>query len=374
MSHAPHGSWAAWVRDDFGTHLSESIVEEDRLTLVSRLYGPGVVVAWYLTTLSVAISWLLHPRKRQADSLDTALAACLLLPSVATVDFILRARAILNMSDEQKALKRTSLARWQPVSAMQAPFDVLEIFMLPGAVLFFIAISHYCCRRASAVAVTTLLCFAGACHLHFSGVRALVGRRWFRDRWEIGSFRPDPYAIPIYGSTVGIFIATLPVLFAILVGISVFLVRRYKTLPVDIKEDIEEHEHAVYVKRLSKGLLASVKRHFSILSGLLVLLLSMAMSIGPPIERLVTTSYGVPPWTIWQIIEKSVPNLMVNWFPASSYSINDRDQAVIATAGAAVLSFTICSVGKAYYDVWKESRNRISGVDGDVKLKDSLQQ
>jgi len=50
------GSNVALLTSPLGSDWVETIIIEDQLALVSSLYGPGTVTAWYLTILSVLIS------------------------------------------------------------------------------------------------------------------------------------------------------------------------------------------------------------------------------------------------------------------------------------------------------------------------------
>ena len=68
------------TRDSFYTFGSMS---ENPLIAVSSLYGPGSIACWYLTAFSVLISWTVHPRKREKDSIDGDLIATLTLPCIA---------------------------------------------------------------------------------------------------------------------------------------------------------------------------------------------------------------------------------------------------------------------------------------------------
>src|SRR6201999_2905001 len=68
--------------------------DPDQFSLVSPLYGPGSMLCWYLTTLSVLLSWMLHPHKRASGSIDVDLVAVLTLPAVAAGHLIVLFRSI----------------------------------------------------------------------------------------------------------------------------------------------------------------------------------------------------------------------------------------------------------------------------------------
>lgn len=158
--------------DELGmTSYSPTCTERDGVALVSRLYGPGATLAWHLVVVSIASKWLLHPSKKPLAFLDIDLAASLMLPIKASVDFILVARALLKMSEEQVILKRHALiAQAQVALAMQLPFNVLEVFVLYGAILSIVALfqNSYC--QLLAIAAAVLFCFVGECYLHFYGL------------------------------------------------------------------------------------------------------------------------------------------------------------------------------------------------------------
>lgn len=355
-----NGTYSSLLQMGNETWSIEAYTEHDTLALVSGLYGPGTVIAWYLTMLAVTIRWLLHPRKKKTDSLDNDLAASLLLPAVATLDFILQARSLLNMSDEHTTTGRTILSHEQMVAAMKAPFDVLEMFMLLGSALCTLALSQRCFRRGLAVATIILLCFLGECYMHFSGLRAFDTLRFQRHKWSLTTLvEPSSgYYSPKYGSVAGVITGLLPILFTVATGIVGLLLRIFKKAAV--QRDMEGHRQQS--RSLSRRLHEKGRQHLSFLIGLLIVFLSIVMSTVPSVERMMEKTERVPPWTVWAIIRMSLPSLVAKWVPATSCSIKDLDQAVALMSGGVVLAFSVYGVVKARYHILQEERKKASST------------
>ncbi|OQV00263.1 hypothetical protein CLAIMM_05784 [Cladophialophora immunda] len=65
----------------------------------------------------------------------------------------------------------------QTAQAIEAPFIVTDVFMILSTVMFFVAVINITLRRAVAVAIAGLLCFAAECFAYFSGfTRGEIGR------------------------------------------------------------------------------------------------------------------------------------------------------------------------------------------------------
>lgn len=117
-----------------------------------------MITCWYLTTLTVLVSWTLHPRERNSGSIDVDLIAVLTLPAVAAGHLVSQVRGLLN----QAKIVRASSADWkylQSVPATEAPFIVTETFMAINVILFIVTAWKICVRRAILVALVGLVCF-----------------------------------------------------------------------------------------------------------------------------------------------------------------------------------------------------------------------
>ena len=141
---------------------------QNRFALVSSLYGPGTITCWYLTTLSILVSWTLHPRKRKLESINVDLIAVLTLPAVAAGHLVSQVRGLLNQDNNAQTTSSADEKYLQSVTAIEASFNVTETFMAISVILFIVATWMLCIRRAIFVALVGLLCFTVECYIHFS--------------------------------------------------------------------------------------------------------------------------------------------------------------------------------------------------------------
>lgn len=355
--------YSALLQERNGPVWTKDYDGRESLASASGIYGPGPVMAWYLMMASGVLNWLFHPRKTP-DSLGGDLAFSLSLPMTASMDFIVKARALLNTSDERLALEHPlpARARAQMVAATQEPFDILEGYMLYGAILLVIALSKEYCWPSIAIAMSILFCFTGEWYMHFSGLRAMEGLSLHGDRWTLDSLkRSSPENMPRYASPMGVLVAILPMVFVTVVYIAISAPLRIRQTSIHSRRDKEGH-----MRPESPGI--SQEKHFvkmpQWLRSLfqLPLLLSAFMCIGSSMERLRESSYWVASWTIGETFERSLPRLAVDYLSMSVYTMRDINlcsseylyQIVAATFGVFVLMSSICSIAKARFNVWKK--------------------
>lgn len=343
---------------------------QDQLALVSSLYGPGTINCWYLTTLSVLVSWTLHPQKRMSGSIDIDLIAILTLPAVAAGHLISQVREILNQATIVRPDSSADGKFLQSVAAIEAPFNVTETFMLISVILFIVPAWAFCIRRAILVALIRLLCFAAECYIHLSEFKNLGLRykpRGSADNYPVFSrlFVAD-YAWLLIANLVMLSLCGL-----ISAAVAFFMLLPSRTTPSDSRQDIERINEATPREGLPFRFGAPA--------------LEVSYSFG--------TTRGTPP--SWRYREKSVrwitmvttlflpvsfvlSLLPLAWhsnshrdfasattsstrlgrdlFPRTACSISDLDQVVAAVAGATILGFSIYSVAKAYYKIWSLRR------------------
>ena len=142
---------------------------QSQLALVSSFYGPETVTCWYLTTLSVIVSWTLHPQKRKSGSIDVDLIAVLTLPAVAAGHLVSQYRSFLHQDRTTRASGSVDGKYSQSIAAIEAPFNVTETFMAISIILTIVATWMFCIRRAILVGLIILSCFTVECSIHFSG-------------------------------------------------------------------------------------------------------------------------------------------------------------------------------------------------------------
>ena len=352
---------------------------QDRLALVSSLYGPGTIACWYLTALSVLVSWLLHPRKRKSGSIDVDLIAVLTLPAVAAGHLFSQVRGFLS---QDKIVPAGSNAHWkyrQSVAAIEASLNVTETFVAISAVLLIVACWTFCFRRVILVSSVSFLCLAVESYVRFSKFRA----------FGLQYKRPDVSGAMITTFS-RLFLADFPTLVvAILVIFSVSglistaiafcMYSPPRTAPSMSQLDVERVNDIALRERSpsssdtstvevtrSSGMPFGIRlprrsEDLSIRSSKAVYTLMLpvifVLSVLPPIwhsknsPRVVTATMP-----FWQTLKYYASRIARNFFPRSACSITDLDQAVAATAGATVLAFSVYSVAKARYKIWSVRR------------------
>ena len=356
---------------------------QSQRALVSSLYGPGTITCWYLTTLSVLLSWTLHPQKRKSGSIDVDLIAVLTLPAVAAGHLVSQFRGFLHQ-DGRTVRGASDISRsvddgnyLQSIAAIEAPFNVTETFMAISVILFIVAALMFCIRRAILVGLIGLLCFIVECAIHFSSFTDL-GLRY---RPGVSADDHPTFSRFFVADFAGLVIAILVVLS--LCGVISAAIAFYMLLPPKIassgpRPDVEGGNEAAPGARTPLGSGASVVeatrsvetihetqlrrnpgesslRSITMVT-ILFLPLSLVASVMPlawPSTRQDSASATASPW---QTLDESIHRLGRNLFPRTACSVTDLDQGVAAAAGATVLGFSIYSVAKAYYKIWSARR------------------
>lgn len=107
--------------------------------LVDSLYGPGTVVAWLLTMISILIDWTLNTSMRHDDNVNLSLIVALILPIVSTGHLTYQIKRlpapvpqiITSANFDDKAL----------VAAFEAPLNICETFSWSSLILVLPCIS-----------------------------------------------------------------------------------------------------------------------------------------------------------------------------------------------------------------------------------------
>lgn len=334
---------------------------------VSSLYGPGTVSCWYLTTFSVLISWTLHPYKRKCGSIDVDLIATLTLPVVAAGHLILQVRLLLD---------RHATDLYEPfysVAAIEAPFVIVEIFMQISVILFLIAAWRRALRRIIITGLVGLLCFAVECYIHFSNFPRLNLRynpearpHVAFHRYFVADFTAITIAIIVLLVVVSLLSTAIPVVYAsynqeqprpsrddnrrtdpaALQAMSV-TARAYDAS--ETYQDNAASAQEIETERLDALDLAhksrAIERQTRVMTYMSTFFLpvSLLLSLFPTAMRgFNNTGTFIHLLTTW---------LQTTFFPRTSSSISDLDQAVTVAAGATILSFNLYSVMKAHYKI-----------------------
>lgn len=356
---------------------SDKVDSIDRLATVSSLYGYGTMTCWYLTALSVLVSWTLHPDKRKRGSIDVDLIATLILPSVAAGHVISQAHGSIRQLFEAQDPRLIAA-----VAAIEAPFIIVEAFIALSVILFLIAAWMVQIRRAIFVAVVGLLCFVVECDVHFSDVASFR----LRYRPEIGTTDFPNFTRRFVTDFSGLIVAiliTLPLVAtcsrSMLGVLSIFSPEKPSTscqdnermhkVPIatippshqntttqaaNTQEDDLVNTQRVLIRRLQRletNYLQSEEKNRDLASlnrlSVAFLSFSFVVTIIPPIMNSVSASSKRI--SFWPALKLNVIVFVRDFFPRSNCSILDLDQAVAAATGATVLAFSIYSVAKAYH-------------------------
>ncbi len=326
---------------------------QNRLALVSSLYGPGTITCWYLTTLSVLLSWTLHPRKRKSGSIDVDLIAVLTLPAVAAGHLVSQVQALLNQDKTVRAMSSADFKYIQSVAAIEAPFNVTETFMAISVILFIVAMWMFCIRRAVFVALIGLLCFSIESYIHFSEVRNL-GLQYLRpDVYGSGDHTTfTRYFVADFAFLIIIILVTLSFCSLIGAAFAIIMLLPPRMPPSRSQQDTERVDEVV---RSERAILAS-----SILTTAF-LPVSLVASLMPSIWHSTIPGNTM---SFWQTLEHHASRLARDFFPRTACSITDLDQAVAAAAGVTVLGFSFYSMAKARYKTRNSKRHMSPGPTG----------
>ncbi|KAF7502551.1 hypothetical protein GJ744_005614 [Endocarpon pusillum] len=320
------------------TPPTTSTQQQDRLALVSSLYGPGTILAWYLTTAALSFSWILHPHKRRSGSLDLNLSAVLTLPAVAAGHLIAQASALLkHMSTSSESFDEGNLLYLQRIAAIEAPFGVVEAFMPISVILCLVAIWNKCIRRGVAVAAFGLFCFASECYIHFSDFKHL-DLRYQPGRWTAGLPAFSRLFIADFTSLIVAGVTLCSLCSFILPLVAIVLSERSSTSTV---------RNALQTTNNNAQIDSGLKL-ITLGSMLLFLSVTFVLSL-MPIFWFSTDGchlgHATDPVQTMQVSFFS--RASSNFAPRTPYSIIDLDQAVTAAAGTSVLAFSTFEIIKA---------------------------
>ena len=330
---------------------------QNRLALVSSLYGPGTITCWYLTILSVLLSWTLHPRKRKSGSIDVDLIAILTLPAVAAGHLVSQVQALLNQDKTIRASSSADLKYIQSVAAIEASFNVTETFMAISVILFVVATWTFCVRRAVFVALVGLLCFTIESYIHFSEVRNL-GLQYSRpDVYGSGNHTTfTRYFVADFASLVIIILATLSFCSLIGAAIAICMLRSPRMPSSRSQQDTERVNEVVPRERITFTYPMLTTAFLPV---------SLVASLMPPIlHRINYRTATSATMSFWQTLGHHASRLARDFFPRTGYSITDLDQAVAAAAGVTVLGFSVYSMAKAPYKTRNSKRHMSPGPAG----------
>ena len=125
------------------------------LTGVSGVYGPGSMLGWYLTILGCLVSWTLHPRHKETDSISADMVAVLLFPLAAASHFTSLTRNAFHNASAYEDLSLISTC--QMSKAVEAPARVIFVWTIITVIMYALPALHHR-KRGSAVALVLVVC------------------------------------------------------------------------------------------------------------------------------------------------------------------------------------------------------------------------
>ena len=340
--------------------------DQDRLALVSSIYGPGSVTCWYLTITSLFITWTLHPRKRSSGSVDVDFIAVMTLPVVASAHFVTQAHNLLGQT--RGASSSIDGSHAQLIAALEAPCVIVNTSSPIVAILGFMAIHIETKRRHTLIHLFGLLSFTCWCYIYSSGFGELSltydpMAPYTRDRPKFTRF----LIVNFPHITAGIMM-TLLVIFLVQASMHLFVPDLCWTpFPSAVRHISKVQrrplEQTAGFGRLTRSMQGRQRvrpwQKKQIVEGsafAMYLLVVIAVLIQFFVMlHLSSISHDgvVSAQTGSQKLKQYAARMFGNLFPRSSYSITDLDQAVAATAGASILAFRIYGVAKARFEIWK---------------------
>ena len=339
----------------------------DSLALVSSLYGPGTIACWYLTTLSVLVSWTVHPRKRKSGSIDVDLLAVLTLAVVAIGHLVSQIPGLLTHPGDDQDSTNTGLLYSQLIAAFEAPLVVMEAFMMLSVILFLVAAWTICVRRAIAVALVGLTCFAVDCYIHFSQFAELD--LWYKPvSSRDNQFTFSRVFVANFGGFLIIIMVSLVIYILLAIAIAIYLLLSSESSSSSAHHDLEGIELPTLPPPPSSreaGPNEDIRdewrdyvqnKDFEIRKSIWIANISIVFLPITFCSALLGFRRGsaydtgvVSTHSSWQMLAQDMARFGSDFFPKAASSITDLDQAVATAAGATVLAFNIYGAAKSYF-------------------------
>lgn len=333
---------------------------DDELALVSSLYGEGTILCWLLTILACLVSWTCDKRKRKSDHLNPDFIGILTLPSVALAHTIYQTRSL----NSPASLNIQPASAIQLSRALEASLTVTETFMILSVVLFLVAFPARCYKRAILTALVGLFCLATE-YLVYSQLTSSPNHRLMAIKSNFSRSFVSDTAIII---TVIISLILTCISIAFCLALYVFHNKPCRsTDPVALDTaSVERIITQIGTLHTPEAILDELARHqmgpssredrFMYLSLFSLVFLPaslvssvMGMYIGP--RGLGVGKPESSSW--WSRFAYIAQRFLAAFFPKTTATFADLDQAVAVAAGCVILSFTLWTVGSNWYSDWK---------------------
>ena len=308
---------------------------DHRYDLVSSLYGPGTTACWLLTVVACCVSWTLHLKKSHSDSIDADFIVLLTFPAVAAAHLISQVHTYpLN---QELSMAADEVRLLQLNAAIEASLNIIETSMEIFVLLFIIAAVFHSVKRGLLIALIGLFCFAAEGYLYVtnSAIRQTKGNL-------SRSFLVDFTEVLIFI----LILLTVLVTAAFVLMTLYYISRRQST--GNVREDLE-------ILRANQETDTRFNSWTIVSLTFLFLPLTFVASTVPITTDIL--SIRASDLTTW--LQATWHRLLEDFFPRTSLSITDLDQAVAFLAGATVLGFSLHSAAHSrYHEFCEASRIR----------------
>jgi hypothetical protein len=292
----------------------------DSLALVNSFYGPGATACWYLTCLSCLVSWSLHPKKRESDSVTADFIALVTFPVVAAAHLISQVHDYPPQSSmDHEVLEQIN-------AAISASLTIAETYLILCVILLVPNILIRSPKRILLLALTGIFCFATEAYLFFTipsirNVRGIFHRSFIID------------SLPLLVMTLSIVVYLTGILFLFIYV--VFICQRPPTLAEPAQGADPEVADTYHRTRTE---LHMAKVAFLTYLSLPFALISAGGSVSPILRD--TTMQRM--------------SLVNEFFPETNTGIMELDQAVALLTGMTVLGLSLYSAADQWYRDWWE--------------------
>lgn len=287
-----------------------------------------------------------HPQKRNVDTITVNLFTVLTYPAVAAAHLIAQTWAY-NQSLQELSPNLSA----QRLASIKASLIITGTFMPIDVVLFLVAVSFKCVKRAFLLAMIGSFCFAAECYLYFSHA---VSQHMERDLNR-------PFLIN-YTSLLIIIMTVL--IFCPILGFAAIVKFFIGSLTPSQAQRSDRDAEGMKIKTERPSFKDSRSSRFITALSLLFLPLYMIGSMLPFLSGVFSNLPSqLLPW-----LRGACSNIAHGLIPRSNTSVRELDQVVALLTGATVLGFSLYSTAVAYYQAWLK-RARVQRQEREIELR-----
>jgi hypothetical protein len=279
--------------------------DQDRLSRVSSLYGPGTVSGWLCTVLSLLIAWTTNSKRKTTDDITNDMIAALSLPAVASVHLLFELRQFHGSIRELLTSQDGEVLQY--LTAVEAPLNICETFTTIALPMVGVSAWYNNRKRATVVVILGIWCLLVEFVL-FVGSYGATPATFNLSRAYLFTF---PQIMITRGVTT---------VLALVVFLTCMVISSLKE-PLD-PEEIDQRrvkKPNAYAMRIYSWIPLAVALPFGII-------ISVAKT---DVLKLYARTH----------LRLAAPNLF--FIPSSTSSISDLDQAVALAAGTLTIAFSI---------------------------------